>query len=306
MKQNKKESVSAVFVDSRNTCFMQKGSRIVPELPEVETVRKGLEQLVLGATIKSVDVYWDRIISGSIESSEFKQLLLGETIKEFDRRGKYIIFRFEHWALVSHLRMEGKYEVEESAAPLKKHTHVVFHLTDGRDLRYLDVRKFGRMTLVPLGKEFSMTGIKLLGPEPTEETFDEKTFYKTLQTKKRAVKPLLLDQTVVAGLGNIYVDEALFEANIHPMRTANSLTKNEVSQLHKAIIQVLGDAVIAGGTTIRSYQNALGEAGTFQVKLSVYGKKGMPCVRCNTPIEKIKVAQRGTHFCPNCQRLADH
>jgi len=276
----------------------------LPELPEVETVRKGLEKLVLGASIKSVDVYWDRIISGSIASSEFKQLLTGEKIIGFDRRGKYIIFYFRQWAMVSHLRMEGKYEVEDSSEPLKKHTHVVFHLADGRDLRYLDVRKFGRMTLVPLGEEISMTGIRLLGPEPTKETFDETTFYNTLQTKKRAIKPLLLDQTIVAGLGNIYVDEALFLANIHPLRIANSLKKVEVSQLHKAIIKVLGDAVEAGGTTIRSYQNALGEAGTFQVNLSVYGKKGIPCIHCGTPIEKIKVAQRGTHFCPKCQRLA--
>lgn len=275
----------------------------MPELPEVETVRKGLEKLVLGASIKSVDVHWDRIISGSIESNEFKQLLAGEKIIGFDRRGKYIIFHFKQWAMVSHLRMEGKYEVEESSAPLKKHTHVVFHLADGRDLRYLDVRKFGRMTLVPLGKEFSMTGIKLLGPEPTEEAFDETTFYNSLQTKKRAIKPLLLDQKTVAGLGNIYVDEALFLAKIHPLRIANSLKKSEVSKLHEAIIKVLGDAVKAGGTTIRSYQNALGEAGTFQVELSVYGKKGIPCTRCGTPIEKIKVAQRGTHFCSNCQKL---
>lgn len=278
----------------------------MPELPEVETVKKGLEKLVLGATIKSVDVYWDRIISGSIESNAFKQLLVDEKIMEFDRRGKYIIFRFKKWALVSHLRMEGKYEVEESSVPLKKHTHVVFHLTDGRDLRYLDVRKFGRMMLVPLGEEFSTTGIRLLGPEPTKEAFDETTFYTTLQTKKRAIKPLLLDQTIVAGLGNIYVDEALFAAKIHPLRIANSLNETEVSRLHDSIIKVLGDAVEAGGTTIRTYQNALGEAGSFQVKLSVYGKKGIPCTRCGTPIEKIKVAQRGTHFCPNCQRsIAD-
>lgn len=275
----------------------------MPELPEVETVRKGLEKLVSEATIESVDVYWDRIISGPIETTEFKRILMGEKIMEFDRRGKYIIIRFKQWALVSHLRMEGKYEVEESSAPLKKHTHVVFHLADGRDLRYLDVRKFGRMTLVPIGEEFTATGIKLLGPEPTVETFDEAIFYKTLQTKKRAIKPLLLDQKIVAGLGNIYVDEALFLAKIHPLRTANSLQKNEVSLLHEAIIKVLGDAVEAGGTTIRTYQNALGEAGSFQVKLSVYGKKGLPCIRCGTPIEKIKVAQRGTHFCPNCQRL---
>ncbi|MEG0289474.1 MAG: DNA-formamidopyrimidine glycosylase [Carnobacterium sp.] len=274
----------------------------MPELPEVETVRKGLAQLVEGRTIVGVDVYWDRIISGPIHSEEFANQLIGEKLVGFERRGKYLIFLFTHWAMVSHLRMEGKYEVEAKETPLKKHTHVVFHLDDGRDLRYLDVRKFGRMTLVPLGEQESVAGLKTLGPEPVPETFKLASFQKTLKQKTRAIKPLLLDQKVVAGLGNIYVDEALFKAKIHPLRSANTLTLSETKRLHEAIIQVLGEAVEAGGTTIRTYKNALGEAGSFQVKLHVYGKTNEPCIYCGTPIQKLKVAQRGTHICPSCQK----
>lgn len=276
----------------------------MPELPEVETVKKGLVQLVKGSIITGVDVYWDRIISGDIRSQEFSEYLIDETLVDIERRGKYLIFLFEQWAMVSHLRMEGKYEVVPTQTPLKKHTHVIFHLKDGRDLRYLDVRKFGRMTLVPLGEQNNVAGLKTLGPEPLPETFILAEFQKTLQQKKRAIKPLLLDQKVVAGLGNIYVDEALFKANIHPLRGADTLSLKEMQHLHQAIIQVLGNAVAAGGTTIRTYKNALGEAGSFQVELHVYGKTNEPCILCGTPIQKLKVAQRGTHICPNCQQLA--
>ncbi|WP_034550797.1 DNA-formamidopyrimidine glycosylase [Carnobacterium funditum] len=275
----------------------------MPELPEVETVRQGLLKLVQGSTVTGVDIYWERIISGDIHSEEFSSQLIGNRLLNIDRRGKYLIFNFDHWNMVSHLRMEGKYEVSNTNEPLKKHTHVVFHLSDGRDLRYLDVRKFGRMTLVPKGEEFNVTGLKTIGPEPIPETFNLTVFNKTLKQKSRAIKPLLLEQKIVAGLGNIYVDEALFKAKIHPLRPANSLKSKEVEQLHQAIIDVLRKAVLAGGTTIRTYKNALGEAGNFQVELYVYGKTSEPCVNCGAPIQKIKVAQRGTHICVNCQKL---
>lgn len=275
----------------------------VPELPEVETVRQGLLKLIKGSTVIGVDVYWDRIISGAIHSEDFASQLIGNRLLDIDRRGKYLLFKFDHWSMISHLRMEGKYEVSDTNEPLNKHTHVVFHLSDGRDLRYLDVRKFGRMTLVPIGEELNATGLKTIGPEPTPEAFDLAVFRKNLKQKSRAIKPLLLEQKVVAGLGNIYVDEALFQAKIHPLKPANSLKPKEVKQLHQAIIEVLNKAVLAGGTTIRTYKNALGEAGSFQVELHVYGKTNEPCINCGTPIQKIKVAQRGTHICPNCQKL---
>lgn len=277
--------------------------KTVPELPEVETVRRGLLKLIKGSTIIGVDVYWNRIISGETHSEDFTSQLIGAHLTDIKRRGKYLLFDFDHCVMVSHLRMEGKYEVSDTNEPLKKHTHVVFHLADGRDLRYLDVRRFGRMTLVPKGKEFTVAGLKTIGPEPVPETFDLTHFKKVLKQKSRAIKPLLLEQKVVAGLGNIYVDEALFEAKIHPLRPANSLKPKEVEGLHQAIIDVLRKAVLAGGTTIRTYKNALGEVGSFQVELHVYGKTNEPCINCGAPIQKIKVAQRGTHVCANCQKL---
>lgn len=274
----------------------------MPELPEVETVRKGLERLVVGKTIEKVRVLWPKIIA-SPSAELFDLQLTGQTIEQMERRGKYLIFKLSHADLISHLRMEGKYEVHLADDPLTKHTHVIFMFTDGTELRYLDVRKFGRMVLVEKDQSQFYKGILALGPEPTPAEFKLARFKKELKQHRKAVKPLLLDQRLVTGLGNIYVDEALWEARIHPEQPADSLKPKEVEKLYHAIIDVLDRAVAAGGTTIRSYLNALGEAGTFQVSLNVYGQTGKPCLRCGTPIEKIKVAQRGTHFCPTCQKL---
>ena len=274
----------------------------MPELPEVETVRKGLENLVEKAVIQEVEIFWERIITGSRVGESFKKALVGEQLQQIRRRGKFLLLDFDRYTLISHLRMEGKYEVVPTDEPLKLHTHVVFHLKDGRDIRYLDVRKFGRMELVLRGQEETVAGIQRLGPEPFADVFLLEPFQAKLSRIKKAVKPALLDQNLVTGLGNIYVDEALWYAKIHPERPANSLTKAEIGLLYEGTIKVLGNAVEAGGTTIRSYVNALGEAGEFQVSLVVYDQTGKPCPRCQTPIEKIKVAQRGTHFCPTCQK----
>lgn len=274
---------------------------MLPELPEVETVKRGLQEMVKAATIKSVDIYWPKIISGEHTGKEFAALLKNQTIHDVQRRGKFLLFQLDKWTLISHLRMEGKYEIVGSEAPLKKHTHVVIHLMDGRDLRYLDVRKFGRMVLVPLGQENNYPGIKRLGPEPVEGEFNQKDFAAALSKHKKAIKPLLLDQTLVTGLGNIYVDEVLFKAGIHPLRSADQLTKREAEKLFQAIVSVLKEAVNAGGTTVRTYKNALGETGNFQFSLNVYGRKGEPCPNCGQTIKKITVAQRGTHFCEYCQ-----
>lgn len=274
----------------------------MPELPEVETVRKGLEQLVLNKKIKEVIVAWDRIIERpSIE--DFTNQLIGEKIDSVSRRGKYLIFHLTHYDMISHLRMEGKFDYVQPDTSVTKHTHVRFIFTDHTELRYLDVRKFGRLTLLPKNTAMDYKGIKKLGPEPIPEEFLLESFNQQLKRHQKAIKPLLLDQTLITGLGNIYVDEALFKAKIHPEQIANTLTFDEVTRLHVAIINVLAQAVEAGGTTIRSYKNALGEAGTFQVNLMVYGKTGEPCPNCGTEITKIKVAQRGTHFCSLCQRI---
>lgn len=278
----------------------------MPELPEVETVRKGLEQLVVGQTIASVAVFWPRIIEMP-EVPLFQAFLQGQEILAIERRGKFLILKLTDFDLVSHLRMEGKYEYFPAAetAIQDKHTHVIFHMQDGSQLQYHDVRKFGRMALVPKNQSSEYKGIKQLGPEPLTADFQLLPFQSALKKKTMAIKPLLLNQKIVVGLGNIYVDEALWFAKIHPERPANSLTEAETRLLYEGTISVLGKAVAAGGTTIRSYANALGEAGTFQVALAVYGQTGKPCPRCGTPIEKIKVAQRGTHFCPTCQKRGE-
>jgi formamidopyrimidine-DNA glycosylase len=274
----------------------------MPELPEVETVRKGLERLVVGKTIQEVTVLWAKIIE-TPEIEVFEHQLIGQTIHKMERRGKFLIFKLTDFDLISHLRMEGKYEVHEKDDGRTKHTHVIFTFTDGTQLRYLDVRKFGRMVLVEKDQGQNYKGILALGPEPIPADFKLADFRSGLKKHHKAIKPLLLDQRLVTGLGNIYVDEALWEAKIHPEQPADSLKAKEAETLYYAIIDVLARAVEAGGTTIRSYLNALGEAGKFQIMLNVYGQTNQPCPRCGTPIQKIKVAQRGTHFCPACQTL---
>lgn len=274
----------------------------MPELPEVETVRKGLVHLVKGKRIDNVDVRWTKIIEAP-EVPTFQELVKGQTIEDIQRRGKYLIFKLTDFDLISHLRMEGKYEFFESNPIVDKHTHVIFHFSDGTQLHYHDVRKFGRMALVGKNQSETYKGILRLGPEPLPEKFTLAGFTEQLKKSHKAIKPLLLDQRLVTGLGNIYVDEALWQAKIHPEQPANTLTDKEVKKLRQAIIEVLSKAVAAGGTTIRTYLNALGEAGKFQLSLNVYGQTGKPCPRCGTPIVKLKVAQRGTHICPTCQKL---
>lgn len=274
----------------------------MPELPEVETVRKGLISLVKGKTIAKVDVYWPRIIEMP-EVETFQQQMIGETIEDVERRGKYLIFQLSHYEMVSHLRMEGKYEYFSVAKPLDKHSHVRFIFTDGSELVYHDVRKFGRIALLKKGGAKQYKGLLQLGPEPTDEEFSLADFKEQVKKSSTMIKPLLLNQKVVAGLGNIYVDEVLWLAKIHPEQPANSLSPQAVKKLREAIIEVIAKAKEAGGTTIRTYLNALGEAGHFQQELHVYGQTGKPCPRCGTAIIKIKVAQRGTHLCPHCQKV---
>ncbi|WP_025728883.1 DNA-formamidopyrimidine glycosylase [Atopobacter phocae] len=273
----------------------------MPELPEVETVRRGLVELVKEATIVGVSIYWERIITPPFSSEKFAKTLMNQTIHDVLRRGKYLIFLLDDWAIISHLRMEGKYQVVDTDAPHAKHTHVIFHLADGRDLRYLDVRKFGRMTLVPLPSMPEFFIQKHLGPEPLTECFKLDDFRAALNQSQRMLKPFLLDQRAVVGIGNIYCDEVLFDAQLHPQTLTNCVTATEAERLFDSIRRILKEAVERKGSTIRTYKNTMGEAGTFQELLKVYQRAGQPCVRCQTPIQKIKVAQRGTHYCPTCQ-----
>ncbi|WP_217620774.1 DNA-formamidopyrimidine glycosylase [Bacillus sp. GbtcB13] len=274
----------------------------MPELPEVETVRRTLAGLVRGKTIDAVDVRWTKIIKRPEEPEEFARLLAGQTIQSIGRRGKFLLFHLDDCVMVSHLRMEGKYGLHQNDEPLDKHVHVIFRFTDGSELRYRDVRKFGTMHLFKPGEELTELPLRQLGPEPFSEEFTAGYLRERLKKTNRSVKTALLDQRTVVGLGNIYVDEALFRAGIHPETTANKLTKKQPVLLHEEIVQTLKEAVEAGGSTVRSYINSQGEIGMFQLKLFVYGRKDEPCKKCGSPIEKTVVGGRGTHFCIKCQK----
>lgn len=275
----------------------------MPELPEVESVREGLERLLKGRRITEAIVLWDRIIAEPKEINQFKNEIKDQIIHSIDRRGKFLLFNLTDFVLISHLRMEGKYSIEKSNSSISKHTHVIFKLDSGEELRYLDVRKFGRMSLVSYKAIAKHPSLIKLGPEPIKEALTIEALSQALKKRKKTIKATLLDQSVVAGIGNIYADEILFNAKIHPSRKANTLTKSELSRLTYSILEIIDKAVKAGGTTIRTYENVFGELGNYQSNLKVYGRTGLPCVRCQTIIEKIKVAQRGTHLCPNCQKL---
>lgn len=274
----------------------------MPELPEVETVRRGLLKIAAGRKINAIDVFYGKTITNDVE--KFRQALIGQTITTVDRRGKYLLFRFTNdLTMVSHLRMEGKYFNQPIGGPIDKHTHVVFEFTDGSELCYHDTRKFGRMTLVKTGDEMSVGGLKTIGPEPTASDFTLPYFKSILAKSRGKIKPFLLNQHHVAGLGNIYADEVLWMSKINPEQPANSLTDQQVVALHDNIIKELAKAIEYKGTTVHSFTNAFGDAGAFQNQLNAYGHAGDHCPRCGTKMVKIKVAQRGTTFCPHCQPL---
>lgn len=274
----------------------------MPELPEVETIKKTLQRMIIGKTIAHVTVLWPKIIKLPDDVALFRIRLAGQTFQGVERRGKFLKLILDDDVLVSHLRMEGRYAVSTQGAPYDKHTHVMFALMDGSELRYRDVRKFGTMHVFAKGEEERHLPLSHLGPEPLGPKFTQAYMDRVFAKTTRTIKAVLLDQTIVAGLGNIYVDESLFRARLHPERFARGLDTVEIRRLHRAIRKVLREAVTQGGTTVRTYLNGDGEMGMFQQSLFVYGKEGKPCKVCGTELEKRLVAGRGTHFCPTCQR----
>ena len=272
----------------------------MPEMPEVETVRRTLLPLIKGKTIKEVTVWYPKIITG--DAKEFARQLTGKKIENIDRYAKYLLIRLSNnLTIVSHLRMEGKYRLVKINTKKDKHDHVQIVFKDNSALRYNDVRKFGRMQLIKTGTEREKTGIGKLGVEPNSTAFTVSYLQNGLARKKKNIKNTLLDQSIVAGLGNIYVDEVLWETKIHPLSQANTIPAEKISQLHDNINSLIELAIAERGTTIHTYLDANGKTGGFQKMLQVYGHKGEPCVRCGTPLEKIKVNGRGTTFCPKCQ-----
>lgn len=277
----------------------------MPELPEVETIRKTLIELVVNQKITAVTVNWAKIIKEPDDHLIFSQLVTDEIILDIHRKGKFLLFELTNYTLVSHLRMEGKYGVFEQNEPINKHTHVIFHFDSGKELRYQDVRKFGTMHLYPKGEEFLVKPLNQIGPDPFEEGYTFGKLYEKIHKSQRVIKNILLDQQVIAGLGNIYVDETLYKAQIHPLTKGSELTKAEIRLLLKHAKETLKEAVAQGGTTIRSYVNSQGQIGMFQQQLDAYGQENKPCKRCGEPIVKMKVAGRGTHYCKTCQQTKE-
>jgi formamidopyrimidine-DNA glycosylase len=275
----------------------------MPELPEVETVKKTLNTLIASKVIESVDVFLPRIIQKPQDPDLFAALLQGQQIHIVERRGKFLRFILDDYVMVSHLRMEGRYGLYRSEEPMERHTHVVFHFTDGTELRYKDVRQFGTMHLFPKGEDLTQPPLSKLGLEPLDESFTFTAFRDRIGNRTTKIKPLLLNQEYIVGIGNIYVDESLFLAGIHPEREANTLSRHELQRLHAAIIKTLEDSVEVGGSSIKSYVNGQGEIGLFQHQLKIYGRGGEPCYECGSEIQKTVVGGRGTHYCPKCQAL---
>ncbi len=273
----------------------------MPELPEVETLARDLRPHLIGRTIVRAQVYWTRTIAFP-GARAFAQQIRQHQIQQITRRGKYLIFHLHGTAprvWLVHLRMTGGFYLTPPHTARDAHTHVIMQLDDGTELRFRDPRKFGRMWLV----ENPQRVVGALGPEPLEISAAD--FCARLAQRRGRLKPLLLDQTFVAGIGNIYADEALWYARLHPLRRVESLTRAECGRLHRAIRHVLTRAIALGGTSIDvMYRRVNGMSGGFTESLRAFDREERPCRRCGTPIQKIVVGQRGTHFCPTCQRLA--
>jgi formamidopyrimidine-DNA glycosylase len=272
----------------------------MPELPEVETVRRSLQQALAGRRIAEVTrIAWPRTIAEP-SPEIFCDLLRDRAIRDVDRRAKYIVIRLDRdEALVVHLRMTGRLTVAPAAAEPDNHTHVALRLDNDQQLFFRDTRKFGRIWLLDAAGLEVLYG--KLGPEPLDDALTAEEFRTLIRKRKGRLKPLLLDQKLLAGLGNIYADEALWLAKLHPLATVTQLSDEQIDALYAAIRDVLGRAVDNRGTTFADFRDGWGYRGDNQHFLNVYDRAGQPCPRCGTAIERIVVAQRGTHICPRCQ-----
>ena len=266
----------------------------MPELPEVETVRRTLENFILNKKIEDIKILYPKIIDDDQE--EFVQTLKNKTFTEINSVGKYLIFKLEDVAFISHLRMEGKYQICKKGNILSKHDHVIFVLDEGMELRYNDVRKFGRMKLVDHDDYKNQLPLSKLGPEPFEIDYLE--LYQKLKKKNKAIKTVLLDQSIMTGIGNIYANEICYQMHLNPYTKANVLSKKRVKELVDVACEILNKAILQGGTTIHSF-SANGIDGLFQVQLKVHMQKHCPL---GHEIKKVMINERGTYYCPICQK----
>jgi formamidopyrimidine-DNA glycosylase len=272
----------------------------MPELPEVETVRRRLEPVLTGRRFERVEISDPRLVR-PYEPDEVAAELQGERVASVERRGKYLILRFEtDRVLLIHLRMTGSLRHSSAGLDDDPHRRALVRLDDGSDVAYRDVRRFGTWLLLEPG-ELDAYLAPRLGEEPLDAPFTAARLGQLLARRRAPVKAALLDQRTLAGMGNIYVDEALWRAKIHPLRPAESLEPNELRRLHRAVRTSLEHGLARQGSTLRDYKLPDGGSGSMQHEFKVYGRGGEPCDRCGTPIAKIRVAGRGTWFCPTCQ-----
>lgn len=274
----------------------------MPELPEVETICQDLRSCgFLGEILREVKVYWNKTIT-PLSPEEFSSRLVGRAVLQIDRRAKYLHMQLDDGqSLLVHLRMTGAFSVRKTPSSVDSHDRVAFQYAD-RELVFHDARKFGRMTLCTDTSQI----FGRLGPEPFDPSLDAGVFYQMLSSRKRMLKPLLLDQSFLAGLGNIYVDESLFSARLHPCGRADKVTRPEADDLLHAIRSVLQSAIDNRGTSLGEGEGNFhsdGRYGSHASRLQVFHRTGEPCPRCSTTIERRVVGQRGTHLCPHCQVL---
>ena len=272
----------------------------MPEIAEVETVRNTLKKQILNKKIKKIEIIYGKIIENDLDF--FKKNLIGNEFIDIKRRGKWFIFELHDYYLLSHLRMEGKFFLKSSTDPIQKHEHIIFTFNDDSDLRYHDTRKFGRMHLLLKENLNDYEPIKKQGEEPFSPNLTKEYLKAKLEGKRLPIKSLLLDQTIISGLGNIYANEVLFAAKINPLKEGKNISLEECQRIIDATNQIIKEAIKMGGTTIKSYTSSLGVTGRFQQKLMVHKKEGEPCKICKRPILKIKVGGRSTYYCENCQK----
>lgn len=272
----------------------------MPEIAEVETVRNTLKKQILNKKIKDVNVIYSKMIESKVES--FVENLIGNEFIDIKRRGKWLIFELHDYYLLSHLRMEGKFFLKNNRDSIEKHEHIIITFDDNTDLRYHDTRKFGRMNLIKKSELKNIEAIKKQGAEPNSKELTKEYLYNNFCKKRLPIKTLLLDQTIISGLGNIYANEVLFASKIHPLRLGKDVTLKECQKIVDSTNSIIKEAIKMGGTTIKSYTSSLGVTGRFQQKLNVHKKEGEACKICKKPILRIKIGGRSTYYCENCQK----
>lgn len=267
----------------------------MPELPEVETIVRGLQEQIVGKKIVGIKVILPKIVRG--DAGDFITLVSGTIIQKAWRRGKMLVIDLSsERSILIHLKLSGQLVFSLSDAPVAKHLHLILELSDDYQLRYLDVRQFGYFCLT---KTSMVQGLTPTGSEPLEILWDE--FKGLIQSKKTRIKPLLLDQSFLAGIGNIYADEILHRAKIHPLQQSYTLSESQVTRLYQAMKKILRDAIEHRGSSINDYVDSSGQKGDYQKYHQVYGKEGESCLTCQEKIARIKIGGRSSYFCPNCQ-----